>query len=240
MLIQRLSVVRGVRCAGAAAGQVEEVTAEFFESSGHANGGATKDAVKETLKIPRKEKPAANTEESGKGAGDRDDRDERRGGDRTSERDSRKERSRSRDRGRDRSRDDRRARSRSRSRDRRRSRSRDRRRSRSRSRDRRRSRSRSRDRRRSRSRSRDRRRSRSPRRDREAASTVHSAKGIATPASEAPKQHPGLDPNWRPAGQIALEAAKALQAATPGGDTGGAGGGGIVNAALIQQIQMQV
>ena len=230
MLIQRLSVVRGVRCAGAAAGQVEEVTAEFFESSGHANGGATKDAAKETLKIPRKEKPAANTQESGKGAGDRDDRDDRRGGDRTNERDSRKERSRSRDRGRDRSRDDRRARSRSRSRDRRRSRSRDRRRSRS----------RSRDRRRSRSRSRDRRRSRSPRRDREAASTVHSAKGIATPASEPPKQHPGLDPNWRPAGQIALEAAKALQAATPGSDTGGAGGGGIVNAALIQQIHMQV
>jgi len=46
--------------------------------------------------------------------------------------------------------------------------------------------------------------------------------------------HPGLDPNWRPPAQLA---AAAVAAANPGGEIAG---GGIVNAALIQQIQAQL
>ena len=150
------------------------------------------------------------------GGGDRDRSDDR---SRNSDRDKARDRSRERDRrGRERSRDRDRPRSRER-----RDRSRDRERPRDRSRD------------RARDRSRDRGRVRSRSRDRIAvsySSNESSARANPNQEPEKPKLHPGLDPNWRPASQIAAAAVAAANGVT--------GGSSIVNAALIQQIQMQL
>lgn len=68
-------------------------------------------------------------------------------------------------------------------------------------------------------------------------SNESSANAFANQEPEKPKLHPGLDPNWRPASQLA---AAAMAAANPSGDSAASGGSSIVNAALIQQIQMQL